>query len=198
MGHTHADVIRADADRENDQGVEQIVGRALPQRHAAALGDEDEQTKHEAQHQRRPARRQGEGDPQRVGDQHRDAARDAGREHRLGLQELLDFGPLHPHHYGFRISARTRVASCRLSTSTLCSAVYAGTDRPASMAFGEPVVESLWSTNVPSCPTVKDRKSTRLNSSHPSISYAVFCLKKKKNKKNNKNYTVNQYTQYNK
>src|SRR5690348_17966502 len=26
-----------------------------------------------------------------------------------------------------------------------------------------------------------DRKSTRLNSSHPSISYAVFCLKKKKN-----------------
>src|SRR5438876_5688450 len=27
---------------------------------------------------------------------------------------------------------------------------------------------------------VVDRKSTRLNSSHPSISYAVFCLKKKK------------------
>src|SRR5438876_4946526 len=27
-----------------------------------------------------------------------------------------------------------------------------------------------------------DRKSTRLNSSHPSISYAVFCLKKKKTK----------------
>src|SRR5438876_8754495 len=27
-----------------------------------------------------------------------------------------------------------------------------------------------------------DRKSTRLNSSHPSISYAVFCLKKKKQK----------------
>src|SRR2546428_7932172 len=27
----------------------------------------------------------------------------------------------------------------------------------------------------------KDRKSTRLNSSHDQISYAVFCLKKKKN-----------------
>src|SRR5690348_18024463 len=26
---------------------------------------------------------------------------------------------------------------------------------------------------------LRDRKSTRLNSSHPSISYAVFCLKKK-------------------
>src|SRR5438876_3802649 len=29
-----------------------------------------------------------------------------------------------------------------------------------------------------------DRKSTRLNSSHPSISYAVFCLKKKNRKSN--------------
>src|SRR2546430_4084219 len=28
---------------------------------------------------------------------------------------------------------------------------------------------------------LKDRKSTRLNSSHSQISYAVFCLKKKKN-----------------
>src|SRR5437868_14272454 len=32
--------------------------------------------------------------------------------------------------------------------------------------------------SAPSRPT--DRKSTRLNSSHVSISYAVFCLKKKK------------------
>src|SRR5204863_1885894 len=31
----------------------------------------------------------------------------------------------------------------------------------------------------------RDRKSTRLNSSHVEISYAVFCLKKKKNKKYN-------------
>src|SRR5690349_24568991 len=31
-----------------------------------------------------------------------------------------------------------------------------------------------------------DRKSTRLNSSHVEISYAVFCLKKKKKKMNNK------------
>src|SRR3712207_6966652 len=29
-------------------------------------------------------------------------------------------------------------------------------------------------------PNVQDRKSTRLNSSHANISYAVFCLKKKK------------------
>src|SRR2546422_7281180 len=31
--------------------------------------------------------------------------------------------------------------------------------------------------------TLQDRKSTRLNSSHGYISYAVFCLKKKKKKK---------------
>src|SRR5688572_16741369 len=31
---------------------------------------------------------------------------------------------------------------------------------------------------------LKDRKSTRLNSSHSQISYAVFCLKKKKKKQN--------------
>src|SRR5258708_32091900 len=35
---------------------------------------------------------------------------------------------------------------------------------------------------------VEDRKSTRLNSSHQIISYAVFCLKKKK-KKETRNYS---------
>src|SRR5690242_20883416 len=34
--------------------------------------------------------------------------------------------------------------------------------------------------------TARDRKSTRLNSSHMSISYAVFCLKKKKKIKKKK------------
>src|SRR5438034_2278859 len=36
---------------------------------------------------------------------------------------------------------------------------------------------------------LQDRKSTRLNSSHTVISYAVFCLKKKKKKKRSKNTT---------
>src|SRR5690348_18204633 len=38
----------------------------------------------------------------------------------------------------------------------------------------------------------QDRKSTRLNSSHPSISYAVFCLKKKKQKKSTCTHTQKQ------
>src|SRR2546427_1173044 len=36
-------------------------------------------------------------------------------------------------------------------------------------------------------PRTRDRKSTRLNSSHSQISYAVFCLKKKKKKKTRSN-----------
>src|SRR5437667_5664968 len=38
----------------------------------------------------------------------------------------------------------------------------------------------------------RDRKSTRLNSSHITISYAVFCLKKKKNKHILKQLTLHQ------
>src|SRR5262245_63418833 len=38
----------------------------------------------------------------------------------------------------------------------------------------------------------RDRKSTRLNSSHLGISYAVFCLKKKKTKKKKTN--ISRYT----
>src|SRR3712207_8809978 len=45
-------------------------------------------------------------------------------------------------------------------------------------------VEALPETHVINISdrTFLDRKSTRLNSSHANISYAVFCLKKKKNK----------------
>src|SRR3712207_8981634 len=40
---------------------------------------------------------------------------------------------------------------------------------------------------------LQDRKSTRLNSSHANISYAVFCLKKKKNTKHQ--YSIITYSQ---
>src|SRR5437870_8235733 len=47
---------------------------------------------------------------------------------------------------------------------------------------------SLVSTTETDRSGMLDRKSTRLNSSHVAISYAVFCLKKKKKKKITKNY----------
>src|SRR5206468_5998635 len=51
-------------------------------------------------------------------------------------------------------------------------------------------VASSDQSSVPSFVVVTDRKSTRLNSSHDQISYAVFCLKKK-----NMNYAAdNHYT----
>src|SRR5207249_7575523 len=40
----------------------------------------------------------------------------------------------------------------------------------------------------------EDRKSTRLNSSHVSISYAVFCLKKKKKKKQSTHHQIDNHT----
>src|SRR3712207_7158397 len=39
------------------------------------------------------------------------------------------------------------------------------------------VVDPAWATGP--ADSIRDRKSTRLNSSHANISYAVFCLKKK-------------------
>src|SRR3989440_2016534 len=38
--------------------------------------------------------------------------------------------------------------------------------------------------------TTTDRKSTRLNSSHDQISYAVFCLKKKKKQRNRRLFSI--------
>src|SRR6266487_156710 len=54
---------------------------------------------------------------------------------------------------------------------------------PYTTLFRSPPAPSPWrrasAARSPCLRTGGDRKSTRLNSSHPSISYAVFCLKKK-------------------
>src|SRR5690348_18207231 len=58
-----------------------------------------------------------------------------------------------------------------------CQALSAGQTTESRIGGG--FVSRHWTlANRGSCP-ITDRKSTRLNSSHPSISYAVFCLKKK-------------------
>src|SRR5688572_31509632 len=52
---------------------------------------------------------------------------------------------------------------------------------PCGTAFAHQPVQRL---SLSGCfPALSDRKSTRLNSSHSQISYAVFCLKKKKKDK---------------
>src|SRR5207244_13071457 len=48
-----------------------------------------------------------------------------------------------------------------------------------------PAMQSVHAICIDVTREIGDRKSTRLNSSHQIISYAVFCLKKKKKNKNN-------------
>src|SRR3712207_8069423 len=50
---------------------------------------------------------------------------------------------------------------------------------PSFPSSGPPRRWRASSFSSPRRPPSPDRKSTRLNSSHPNISYAVFCLKKK-------------------
>src|SRR2546430_8191113 len=80
---------------------------------------------------------------------------------------------------GIRDLTVTGVQTCALP---ICSAGWTifrypeGTSLPsatATMSSGPKIAQST-------IPPI-DRKSTRLNSSHSQISYAVFCLKKKKN-----------------
>src|SRR5437879_12412095 len=52
---------------------------------------------------------------------------------------------------------------------------------PALRATHEPLRDPGRPDHRPGGHALADRKSTRLNSSHRCISYAVFCLKKKKN-----------------
>src|SRR5258707_12413377 len=64
---------------------------------------------------------------------------------------------------------------------TLC---FRGSGPPA-LAIGHSSTEACIAfCNFQRLLTTLDRKSTRLNSSHANISYAVFCLKKKKNQRN--------------
>src|SRR2546421_9159100 len=72
--------------------------------------------------------------------------------------------------------------------TTACSNTLGRNGIQMSMKGQERVAEDraavllgLTMTEIRSFSRISDRKSTRLNSSHDQISYAVFCLKKKKN-----------------
>src|SRR4051794_41750958 len=77
---------------------------------------------------------------------------------------------------------------------------------PTLENFLHPKLNTILISNVSAIKIInplefRDRKSTRLNSSHPSISYAVFCLKKKKKYNNRltceKRSYINTLAQYN-
>src|SRR5688572_31719266 len=88
---------------------------------------------------------------------------------------------------GIRDLTVTGVQTCALPISHPCHAGH-GDGRAAFGCTDHPCC-TLGRRELPekseTFQTHGDRKSTRLNSSHSQISYAVFCLKKKKKKKNN-------------
>src|SRR5207248_11534998 len=75
--------------------------------------------------------------------------------------------------------SRSRITRRRFVYLAASAGAVAATARASAQSRPAGVFVSAKTTEAPSLdPT--DRKSTRLNSSHRTISYAVFCLKKKK------------------
>src|SRR5438309_3976292 len=80
-------------------------------------------------------------------------------------------GEDHPPNVGARETIRRIIRS-----------IWAHDGIPFEVSQSSPCEELSQGLDGMNYGLLSDRKSTRLNSSHSSISYAVFCLKKKKNK----------------
>src|SRR5690625_4960905 len=87
-----------------------------------------------------------------------DVAREAGVSH-MTVSRVLN------HHPNIRESTKKRVLEAIETTNYMPSSIARALAMQRAMRIG--VLDD------------RDRKSTRLNSSHVAISYAVFCLKKK-------------------
>src|SRR2546430_6176806 len=87
---------------------------------------------------------------------------------------ILHSDVVHPFFFFFNDTATTEIYTLSLHDALPISLPVLETIRLSSCG-----VELPMATLTRTCPGA-DRKSTRLNSSHSQISYAVFCLKKKK------------------
>src|SRR3712207_8395510 len=89
---------------------------------------------------------------------------------------------LFPYTTLFRSLDRTRRGLRRMSSGLDVAARLRGFDDALDpeLVRGGPHAHVVLARPVGDLPVRADRKSTRLNSSHANISYAVFCLKKKK------------------
>src|SRR5688572_32475166 len=87
-------------------------------------------------------------------------------------------------HRHLRIASILAIAAMSLAACGDAADLTAPTYRPQPVAPSAMRAEVLATVDLESgTMTFEDRKSTRLNSSHSQISYAVFCLKKKNNDK---------------
>src|SRR5256885_3744688 len=107
-----------------------------------------------------------------------------GAARHIATQEAVAFGEVGRPH--FPVSEEI-IAACNalleytmVRAKELGCAVVLHTEDPTPATFAE-LARMASKTGLPPDRLGKDRKSTRLNSSHLVISYAVFCLKKKKN-----------------
>src|SRR2546429_2960158 len=82
-------------------------------------------------------------------------------------------------HVGWRIDSVTSAVDCQCDHRQLHGGLRS--PRPSSRPIHSRMYGAQCTSATPSHSQATDRKSTRLNSSHGYISYAVFCLKKKKN-----------------
>src|SRR2546429_5237131 len=94
----------------------------------------------------------------------------------------------------FNDTATTEIYTLSLHDALPILSRARGRDRaPGGEGPARPAVDLLLAHGGPVCRSVRpqDRKSTRLNSSHGYISYAVFCLKKKKRNSHNGTKSTN-------
>src|SRR5206468_5996219 len=94
--------------------------------------------------------------------------------------------PRHPHSFPTRRSSdlgAERRAQRPAHHAGIVGAHLPGLGEGHGMTGVGPEQRDRTSPRVGEREDVQDRKSTRLNSSHDQISYAVFCLKKKKKNK---------------
>src|SRR3712207_9376721 len=96
----------------------------------------------------------------------------------------LRSGELLPINYFFFLMIRRPPRSTLFPYTTLFRSAVDGDPRVADDALDQRLLahEQDLADRGRLGVVPEDRKSTRLNSSHANISYAVFCLKKKKNK----------------
>src|SRR5439155_19625194 len=88
-----------------------------------------------------------------------------------------------PHYFLTNRSPTTEIYTLSLHDALPISYTIVGIMPPAFQFPPDPEGNKFWLPHLiagsDSAPAKRDRKSTRLNSSHVAISYAVFCLKKK-------------------
>src|SRR5439155_25532376 len=93
---------------------------------------------------------------------------------------------LHLHSFPTRRSSDLSAASALTPTGRACclsqycmTIAMLAAPQPSFSCFTNGTLSQMPEAPAASAKPQRDRKSTRLNSSHVAISYAVFCLKKK-------------------